>query len=81
MSEQKSRREFIRQTGAATLAAGGLLAGQRAAAQEGGSATSSRAAGEIPRRQLGRTGVEVSIIRIRGAHRFVILNRHSTVAE
>ncbi|MGH9942076.1 MAG: twin-arginine translocation signal domain-containing protein [Pyrinomonadaceae bacterium] len=39
MSEQKSRRDFIRQTsaGAAALAAGGLLARQSVAAQAGGS--------------------------------------------
>lgn len=63
MSEQKLRREFIKQTGAAAIAAS-LLTRQQVSAQGG---ASNRATGEIPRRRLGRTGVEVSVIGVGGS--------------
>ena len=73
MSEQTSRRRFIKQTSASVgtmMVAGGLMTRQSVAAQ-GNAITNSNsraaATGEIPRRPLGRTGVEVSIIGVGGA--------------
>lgn len=70
MSEQTSRRNFIRQTGvsAGAMLAGGIIAGQSGTAQSNmGANANIQSTGEIPRRPLGRTGVEVSIIGVGGA--------------
>lgn len=70
MGKQTSRRNFIRKTGASagTLLAGSLVSRQSAPAQGNASAeVNMRATGDIPRRSLGRTGVEVSIIGVGGS--------------
>ncbi len=70
MSEHTSRRRFIKQTGASAgaLLASNLGSGMGTAAQDNASTdTQIRATGDIPRRPLGRTGVEVSIIGVGGS--------------
>lgn len=70
MSEHTSRRNFIKRTGASAgaIVAGSLISRQSTAGQGNVSTGASvRATGEIPRRQLGRTGVEVSIIGVGGS--------------
>lgn len=69
MSDKKSRRAFIKQsgTGAAALAASSLIS-HTTAAQGGAPAGNKTGTGEIPRRPLGRTGVQVSAIGLGGSH-------------
>lgn len=66
MADSTSRREFIRRVsaGAVTAAAGGALPTQTAAAQ--GSVAGGVSSGEVPRRALGRTGIEVSALGLGG---------------
>lgn len=66
MVNNNSRREFIKKAGAMTVAAGaGALNPQITAAQDR-NMTSNRSSGEIPRRSLGRTGVQVSALGLGG---------------
>ncbi len=62
-----SRRDFMKTVGVLGAAVG-LSAGARASSASGAPTAADTASGEIPRRPLGRSGVEVSAIGVGGHH-------------
>jgi uncharacterized protein len=74
MGDHGTRREFLRlaSAGAAALTVGGctvaMSAGGSAGATAAGAGARPQAKGEIPRRPLGRTGLEVSALCLGGYH-------------
>ncbi|MBI4400453.1 MAG: aldo/keto reductase [Nitrospirae bacterium] len=84
LSRQLNRRQVLKGLGVlgAAVALGGPLGLERAVAQTGSGSGESpagprKATGEIPRRPLGRTGIEVSVLTLGGAH----LGRAGSEAE
>jgi aryl-alcohol dehydrogenase-like predicted oxidoreductase len=75
-SSEIERRSFI-QAGLAT--AGGMLAGSVLHGQRVSAATPPQEAGEIPRRPLGKTGEQVSIIGLGGYHLGTVQSRDLAV--
>ncbi len=68
MGSRRSRRDFIRLTGAAVLASGALAQGQEAGTKKPEASAPAKASGPIPRRPLGKTGVQVSVLALGGYH-------------
>lgn len=70
MSSKQSRRDFMQWvgTGAAVLASGGALAQDGGTEASAGMHSKEKEPGTLPRRPLGKTGVQVSVLAMGGYH-------------